>query len=146
MAKGKLNIKLIGMKELTNKLKKYPGIADQVTRKHLFQEAEGIMSAAKDLTPVKTSALKNSGHVQLPKAGRRGIEIELGFGGVAGSGNQGSTNKEDVGYAIRVHEDLNAYHKVGHAKFLELPFNQASEGLKNRLSAALREVMRGLGV
>lgn len=72
----------------------------------LFEEAEIEMTEAKERTPVDLGALKNSGTVHPPEIGRT-ISVRLTFGNVA------------VDYAVYVHEDLEAFHRVGQAKYLE---------------------------
>ena len=68
------------------------------------------MTKAKKITPVDEGVLRSSGHVQLPVQRGSSVEVELGFGGPAGSGEG---QLKDVGYAVYVHEDLTAYHPVG---------------------------------
>lgn len=97
----------------------------QATAAALYMEAEELMTAAKRLTPVDTGALRKSAHARLPVIDKDKVEVEAGFGGPAGSGNTGGeTNSEDVGYAVRVHENLEARHIVGQAKYLEKPFDE----------------------
>jgi hypothetical protein len=95
----------------------------------LFKEANAIMNKAKEVTPVDTSTLKNSGHVKVPEIKGSKVSkvtVTLGFGGAA---------KE---YAIKVHEDLNAYHKPPtQAKFLERPFLEAEVGMADRVAQEL---------
>lgn len=66
---------------------------------------EQVLGDAQELAPVATGALKASG-VTAP-AGRvaDGVEKAVGFG---------------VFYAVYVHEDLDAHHDQGEAKFLSL--------------------------
>jgi hypothetical protein len=100
----------------------------------LYREAEETITAAKLVTPVDEGVLRSSGHVQLPRAeGERSV-IEFGFGGPAGTGNQGASNEKDVGYAVYVHEDLTANHPVGQAKFLEAPLLARRAGLAARIA------------
>ena len=104
----------------------------------LYVEAEKIMTAAKRITPVDENILRASGHVRLPEIEGDRVEVEMGFGGPAGTGN----NRKDVGYAVYVHEDLTARHTVGQAKFLEVPFNQAKAGMMARLAARIKRRIR----
>lgn len=74
----------------------------------LYAEAEVEMTEAKKRTPVDTGALRSSGHVDPPQTTFSGdVSVTLGFGGPA------------VNYALKVHEDLEAYHRVGQSKYLE---------------------------
>lgn len=92
----------------------------------LRQEAETIMTEAKRQTPVKSGALKESGKVT-----EDGGVLTLSFGNAS------------VTYAVYVHENLRARHRVGNAKFLELPFVAALRGMDARLAAAVRAAVGG---
>jgi hypothetical protein len=112
----------------------------------MYGFSEQVMTRAKELCPVDTGTLKSSGHVAAPKANGRDIEIVLGFGGPAGSGNQGETNSKDCGYADYVHENLAARHENGQAKFLESPLVQAApqmaEQVQNEVDAEIKELFK----
>jgi hypothetical protein len=72
-------------------------------------ECEGIMSESQERCPVLTGTLRRSGTVQTNTENINEVEVELGY------------NTE---YAIYVHENLEARHPVGEAKFLENPVNE----------------------
>ncbi len=92
----------------------------------LFKEANAIMNKAKEITPVDTSTLKNSGHVRVPEINGSEVTVAMGFGGAASE------------YAVKVHEDLDAYHKPPtQAKFLERPFLEAEVGMADRVAQEL---------
>lgn len=91
--------------------------------KALTDEANTILNAAMDQTPVETGTLRRSGTVEDPKVSAKGITVEIGF---------------HTAYAAAVHENLNAAHKIGKAKFLEDPVNRAAPGLAGRLAARMR--------
>ena len=96
----------------------------------LFQEAERVMTASKEIVPVLTGALRASGHVQLPEVSALDVSVTLGYGGPAAP------------YAVYVHENVMARHKEGQqAKFLERPMLEAAEGMEGRLADALRAEM-----
>lgn len=108
-----------------------------------YMEGEETITEGKKQTPVDEGPLRASGHVQLPKVSARTIEVELGFGGPAGAGNQGGdSNDEDVGYAVYVHEDMTANHTVGKAKFLEDPVKERQAGMPARI---VRRANRRIG-
>jgi hypothetical protein len=74
----------------------------------LFRVCDGrLMPQMIADTPVDTGALRASGHTQLPVIDGSTVTVTMGFGGPA------------VDYAIYVHENLEAHHPVGHAKFME---------------------------
>ncbi len=100
--------------------------------KALRAEAEIEMTEAKNRTPVDTGALRASGHVIGPKVDRDGIYVEMDFGGPAAP------------YAIKVHEDMEAFHRVGQAKFLESVVLESAPFLARRVAKRvnLRRVVR----
>ena len=84
------------------------------------------------MTGVQTCALpilRSTGYVELPTEDGGTVSVELGYGGVAGKGK----GAKEVGYAVYVHENLEAHHPVGQAKYLEQPVNQAKSDMGSRI-------------
>lgn len=116
--------------------------AEDSLSRQLYREGLGIMEASKGLVPVDTSALRSSGYVAPPvKEGNR-VVVALGYGGPAAKINP-TTGQSTDGYALFVHENLEAEHPVGMAKYLELPFNQAKKGMGERIAKAMRADIYG---
>lgn len=136
----KFNIKFDGLEKMLGDLGRRAGATERGVASGLFMEAEETITAAKRLTPVDEGNLRASGHVQLPEISPGKVSVEMGFGGPAGSGNRGESNPEEVGYAVRVHEDLTARHPVGQAKYLEAPLNERRSGMPRRIA---RRASRG---
>lgn len=111
----------------------------------LYRLGEKIMTEAKRQTPVDTGNLRASGHVLPPSWSGDALEVVLGFGGPAGAGNvAGDANREHVGYAVAVHENLAAAHRVGKAKYLEDPLMDAAARASEEMGNELRrELERG---
>lgn len=107
--------------------------AEKVVAAALFQEAETVIGRSKkEFVPVDTGALWGSGHVQSPRISGGVVTVQAGFGGPSAP------------YALKVHEDLRARHKVGQAKYFETPFLESLRGLEERLADRLRrEALRG---
>jgi len=105
--------------------------------RELYLEAQGIMTASGPLVPVDTAALKGSGYVKPPERDGNKVTVELGYGGPAAQINP-KTGQSTDGYALFVHENLEAHHPVGGAKYLELPFNQATHGMGARIAENLK--------
>jgi len=124
-----IGIQMKGTKEMAAALAALVSAFPVSVADALEAEAEIEMTEAKRRTPVKTGALKSSGHVQPAQVGAGGISVKLGFGGPAAP------------YALTVHEDLEAFHAVGEAKFLEGPLREAApymaERIANRVKAKL---------
>lgn len=128
---GKFTFQLKNIKKFNKKLNKIQQrMMGTVLEKHLFQEGEGIMAQSKEMVPVNVGTLRSSGHVQLPKRTVNQVSVTMGYGGPA------------AGYAVKVHEDMQAFHKVGGAKYLSLPFNQAIRGFAKRLAVRLKKEVK----
>lgn len=97
---------------------KYP---DFVARA-IYTEAQIEMTEMKRRTPVDTDTLRSSGFVEEPVRTPRKIYVVLGFGGAAKA------------YAIYVHEDLEAFHKVGQAKFAESVLQESAPHMAQRIA------------
>lgn len=110
--------------------------------KALYREAVGIMAESQPLVPVDTTALRSSGYVAEPVQEGTTVRVEFGYGGPAAKINPKTGESTDA-YALMVHENLEAFHKVGSAKYLELPFNQATSGMTGRLAAAIDAELSG---
>ena len=108
----------------------------------LYEEGSGIIVQAQGLVPVATGALRSSGYTAEPERVGDLVRVELGFGGPAAKINP-KTGQSTEGYGLRVHEDLDAFHKVGEAMFLQQPFMWAQQGMAERIAEGLRK--RGFG-
>ena len=154
MGSTKVTFKLEGVDKLARALKKWGEAGFASLERALYREAEQIMAKSKRLCPVDTGALRSTGHVQLPVRTGDKVTVVMGYGGVAGAGEglTATTSKkvyrskktprlvhagEYVGYAVWVHENLNAFHPVGQAKYLEEPYVDAIRGMPQRLATAI---------
>lgn len=93
-------------------------------------EAELILTAAKLEAPVDTGNLRASGYVDEKDRGGS-TQLVIGF---------------QAAYALPVHENLNAHHVVGKAKYLEDPLKAAMGGLPARVAQRVKAAMEGSGV
>jgi hypothetical protein len=107
------------LRQLANNVQKELGAA-------LYAEAEIEMTEAKKRTPVDTGTLRNSGYVEKPVEKGNHVVVEMGFGGPAAD------------YAIYVHEDLEAFHPVGQAKFLESVVIESRPHLAARVARRIK--------
>lgn len=93
----------------------------------LYIEGNDIMTDSKaNFVPVDIGTLRGSGFVENPVIDSGRIVVEIGYGGPAES------------YALEQHERIDYHHKVGQAKYLETPMNQAAKGLDDRLAARIQ--------
>ena len=93
-------------------------------------EAEIEATESKRRTPVDTGNLRASIHVEGPTTEPGGsISAAVVAGGPAAP------------YAVFVHEDLDAYHKVGQAKFIESTLRESAPFLPARIASRLRSAI-----
>lgn len=96
------------------------------TANAIQREADYELSLTQAQVPVDTGELKRSGRVEGPDVEMGIATLNIAYGGPAGSG---PTQTLDVDYAFWVHENLEAHHKVGKAKFVEDPVrSEATSG------------------
>lgn len=90
--------------------------------KALYQEAQIEMTESKRRVPVDTGTLRASGFVSEPEHPGTQVSVTLSYGGEAEQ------------YAVIVHEDLEAYHLVGQAKYLESVLKESAPYMAERLA------------
>ena len=137
---------ITGTEKLREALAKWGDQGPSAIGVALYEAAENIATQAKRLTPVDTGALRSSAHVTPPEINGSILTVTIGYGGPAGSGNQGDTNSVDVGYAVLVHENLTAHHPVGQAKYLEQPVLEAMRTLEAELARRAQVILRERGL
>lgn len=96
-------------------------IPNEVARA-LYEEAQIERTESMRRTPVDTGALRASHHVTTPRISGREISVTIEVGGSAAP------------YAVKVHEDLEAFHRVGGAKFLESTIMESAPFLARRIA------------
>lgn len=124
-------VEIRGLEQLVRNLQGLALSVDELARDALREEAEIEMTEARARTPVDTGALRASGVVRPPETAVDGVaEVKLVFGGPAAP------------YAVYVHEDMEAFHKVGQAKFLESTVLESAPYMAQRVAAAVRRRLR----
>jgi len=91
----------------------------------LYQEAQIEMTESKRRVPVDTGVLRASGLVDVPQSDGRNITVTLSYGGAAET------------YAIIIHEDLEMFHRVGQAKYLESVLDESRPYMLGRIAKRL---------
>lgn len=95
----------------------------------LREEAEIEMTEAKQRTPVDTGALRASGRVEGPEIRGEEVSVTFQFGDAAAP------------YALYVHENMDAFHKVGQAKFLESTLIESQPYLAARIAKRIKDML-----
>jgi hypothetical protein len=98
---------LNGVSQFASKARRFAGNLQKQTDKALYQETQIELKEVKRRTPVEFGELRASEHVEGPT--RQGNRVWTNI--VAGG--------PSAPYAIYVHEDLDAFHPVGQAKYIE---------------------------
>lgn len=118
---------VIGSFELGRKLRQLANSVPRVVADALYEEAKIEMKEAKRRTPVLTGALRDSGMVMKPEVSvSNEISVTLSFG-VPGPY-----------YAIYVHENLEAVHETGQAKFLESTILESAPFMAQRIANRIK--------
>jgi hypothetical protein len=116
-----LDFSLSGAKELEEKLRDLGPTALVEAGRALYQEALVESKESQRRTPVDTGALRASHEVGKPEISGRDVSVTIRVGGPAAP------------YALVVHEDLEAHHPVGQAKFLESTLNESAPHMAERV-------------
>lgn len=107
--------------------------AETAIQSALYKEGLRIMAVSQGEVPVDTGNLRASGHVALPEVAGGKVSVQMGYGGSAGS------QSGKVGYAVYVHEDMDAHHPTGKAKYLEDPMKAAESGFAGRIARDIKD-------
>lgn len=117
-----------GPREMVDALKKVADKFPDRVAAALYMEAQIEMTEAKRRCPVDVSRhaphpgqLRNSGRVHEPVRKGRHISVTLSFGGAA------------IDYAVYVHENPDAFHRVGQWKYLESVLNESRPYMAERI-------------
>lgn len=120
------NLQIVGVDGVVNRLVRLMQAVPLAVGRALTQEAEIEAAEAKKRTPVDTGALRSSGHVTPVDYTGQKASVAIVFGGVS------------VDYAEKVHEDLEAFHRVGQAKFLESVIVESEPYMLDRIARRLK--------
>lgn len=143
---GGVSIMRISMSVTNTEFKKECQAAIEGVRKGTKAAAEeackDILKESLNEVPRDTQTLATSAFYDIQEAYN-------GFVGIVGyGGNDDPTNPKSgvpaSDYMIRVHEDLEAYHPIGKAKFLEDPVNRYEEKLPRTFSENVRKFISNL--
>lgn len=117
-----MNIKLTGVKQMLDKIEKLRTGFKKEVEEALQVEALIELNEAKMRVPIDTGVLFDSGFVDYPKWSGDKVSVQIGF---------------SASYAVYVHEDLQAFHRNGRAKFLESTLRESAPHMRNRLAARI---------
>lgn len=111
-----------GANAMMAKLTKLQAFSPDEFARAVYQEALIEEKEVKRRTPVDKGVLRASIHVEGPERDGRMIRVYIVAGGPAEE------------YALIVHEDLEAFHKVGEAKYIERPLMESAPYMAGRIA------------
>ena len=117
-----------GAEGIIASLKNIPPIALSNAASSSYMWAEGVMNESKRECPVDKGFLRASGVVDEPNVSSDGFKITLEY---------------PMEYAVYVHENLEANHPVGKAKFLEDPMMSHLSELPDAIARAVNSSVGG---
>jgi bacteriophage HK97-gp10 putative tail-component len=120
-----VGIELKGGDELRAKLLRMAERFPEDVARALYAEGSIELAEMKQRTPVETGALRASLAIHKPEIQGRDITVRITAGGPAAP------------YALYVHENLEADHPVGQAKYMESVINESHSSWTARLAKRL---------
>lgn len=115
-----------GIGSIAGKMRALAGRTPSRMAAALVVEARVEMQESMRRTPVKTGALRDSHEVQAAEMNGRDVEVTIAVGG------------PQAPYAVYVHENLEAHHDIGQAKFLESTLRESAPFMAARLAARMK--------
>lgn len=110
-----LTVEVVNLDKVINSLSALGGQIIAVAGDAAHQEADRVFPITQEQVPVNTHALQNTGRVEEVENEGDEITVSIAYGDA------------DVDYALVVHEDLEAKHPHGKAKYVEDPVREELE-------------------
>jgi hypothetical protein len=120
--KTMMKFKFTGVAEMKRKMHTAAADIRRLQVRAVEAEAQKILKEAQSRVPVDTGQLRDSGRVEMHEDGTT-IKARIVFG---------------TDHAIPVHEDLEAKHPSGQAKFLESALNEASSTVAAGIASRMK--------
>lgn len=124
-------VKMLGVKAMRRKMAALSAKIPDAVGAALYSEALIEMAESMMRTPVDTGALRASHETMKPEYAnaRTEISVTIKVGGPAAP------------YALAVHEDMEAFHRTGEAKFLENTIKESAPFIGKRVAARLKAAL-----
>lgn len=123
---AQIRIRLQGFVELTNRLNRSASQISDTVQNALLDCGNDLQQKAVDITPIDTGALRSSAFTEADRQNRKKPSVTVGF---------------EEEYAIYVHENLEAHHDVGQAKFLEQPLKENADRYAEHVKNKVQELI-----
>jgi hypothetical protein len=126
-----IDIQIKGLRDLTRNLQRVGRDLVASAGPALYEEAQVEKLESMRRTPVDTGALRASHDVSQPQTQGRDVSVTISVGGPSAP------------YAEVVHENMEALHATGQAKFLESTVREAVPHLAARIARRMAAALRG---
>jgi len=127
------SVEITGVTMILQVLGTLPARVHEATQTALLQEGNQIMGVSQRLVPIDTGLLRSTGAVRPGESPQsQDVVVELSYGG-----------EGLAPYAARQHEDTSYHHDIGQSHYLSEPLYAATEGMAERLAAAIRQALGG---
>lgn len=120
-----MSAELKGLDKMQRRLERMAQRVPTEVGRALLEEAHIERTESMKRTPVEFGALRASHEVEPPVVSGRDVSVKITVGGPSAP------------YAIYVHEDLDAHHNVGQAKFLESTIMESRPYMARRIAARI---------
>lgn len=114
---------IAGVNEMLSKMRGLRADYNKSAERSVNKFGNVEMREMKKLVPIDTGELRDSGFVKVEVQASL-IRLIMGF---------------SAHHAIFVHEDLEAFHRVGQAKYFEIPWNESSPFFLQRVAADIKK-------
>ena len=121
-----MSSELKGLDQVVARLRSLASRMQPAIGRALYAEGQIERQESMRRTPVDTGALRASHVLEGPMYSGRDIWVRIGVGGPAAP------------YAVVVHENMDAFHKVGQAKFLESTILESAPYIARRVAVRLK--------
>lgn len=140
MPRAEVKFEIDGVEDIITAFETVDKLVREAGRELLKEEGQVTMGESHEEVPTDTGTLQNSSYVE-ERETVDSVEVELGYGREDASPHP-RTGQHPRDYMIYVHENLDAHHVRGKAKFLEDPVRRTGTRLEERLGRGLRRTLR----
>jgi len=140
MARGGRAELKIDLREFDKSLEVLLHHVERGTKRATKAAAKEIFENSQKQVPKQSATLARSGYYEI-RGYRRDFEAVIGYGGNGNPINP-ATGERASEYMVAVHEDLEAKHPNGKAKYLEDPVREYQQKFLTRAASIIRKEMR----
>jgi len=120
-----INFSISGTLDMLKKIQKINAYSPSEFGRALAKETDIEVLECKRQSPVESHDMQREIHREGPFIEGRRIWCEI------------QTGEKSIDYALKQHEDLDLFHSVGNAKFIEGPIKESAPSMGKRVAARI---------